>query len=185
MKSREEYAPGPARGARVDKQGDEWTLVLVRDLRHAPATVWEALTDPAQLREWSPYDSDRNLGSVGPAKLSWAGTPQSSVAEVKRAEAGKLLELDNGGQKTRWELEPHEGGTRLTLWININKGFIAMGAAGWHLAFDVLERLLAGQPIGRIAGMDSMKLPAWQTLMSDYAKLLGAEVPKWNPRPKP
>jgi hypothetical protein len=27
-----------------------------------------------------------------------------------------------------------------------------MGAAGWHVCFDVLERALAGHPIGRIAG---------------------------------
>ena len=41
--------PGPAAGAEVRKDGDTWTLVLVRELRHPPAMVWEALTDPAQL----------------------------------------------------------------------------------------------------------------------------------------
>src|SRR5205085_2608585 len=50
--SREQYAPGPASGADVRKDGDRWTLILVRELRHAPERVWEALTDPAQLREW-------------------------------------------------------------------------------------------------------------------------------------
>ena len=38
--------------AEIQKNGDEWTLVLVRELRHPPARVWEAITDPAHLREW-------------------------------------------------------------------------------------------------------------------------------------
>ena len=49
MRTRESYMPGPAAGAEVRKEGDNWTLILVRDLRHAPAKVWQALTDPAHL----------------------------------------------------------------------------------------------------------------------------------------
>lgn len=64
---REKYAPGPAAGAEVQKDGEKWTLVLVRDLSHPPARVWKALTDPEHLREWAPFDSDRNLGAVGTA----------------------------------------------------------------------------------------------------------------------
>ncbi|MFL5468934.1 MAG: polyketide cyclase, partial [Gemmatimonadaceae bacterium] len=52
MNTHETYVPGHAAGAKVQKkEGDTWTLVLVRDLRHPPAKVWEALTDPEQLRE--------------------------------------------------------------------------------------------------------------------------------------
>ena len=64
----------------------------------------------------------------------------------------------------RWELEPLGGGTRLTLWHNIDRGFIAMGAAGWHICFDVLDRFLAGEPIGRIVGPEAMKFDGWQRL---------------------
>ena len=70
MSSSEQYAPGPAFGAEVRKDGEKWTLILVRELRHAPAQVWEALTDPEQIREWAPFDADRNLGTVGSATLS-------------------------------------------------------------------------------------------------------------------
>ena len=52
MSSREHYMAGDAAGAEVRKNGDTWTLVLVRDLRHPPAKVWRALTEPEQLREW-------------------------------------------------------------------------------------------------------------------------------------
>ena len=68
------------------------------------------------------------------------------------------------------------GGTRLTLWTNIGRRFIAMGAAGWHICFDVLERLLAGEPIGRIVGPEAMKF-GWQRLHAEYAKQFGIETP--------
>ena len=48
------YAPGPATGVEVRKDGDKWTLVLVRELRHSRDRVWEALTYLAHLREWAP-----------------------------------------------------------------------------------------------------------------------------------
>jgi len=176
--NREAYAPGPAAGAEVRKDGDRWTLVLVRDLKHPPAKVWRALTDPAHLAEWAPFDADRNLAAVGPAKLSTVGMPEPQVSEtqVKRAEAPRLLEYSWGGKDLRWELEPQGEGTRLTLWHNIDKGFISMGAAGWQICFDVLEQLLAGAPIGRIVGMEAMKF-GWPRLNAEYAEQFGIEPP--------
>lgn len=179
MTKREKYVPGPAAGADVRKDGERWTLVLVRDLRHPPSTVWQALTDPAHLSEWAPFDADRNLAAVGPVKLTTAGTPTPQVSEttVTRAEAPKLLEFSWGGNDLRWELEPLGSGTRLTLWHGIDRGFISWGAAGWHVCFDVLERLLAGEPIGRIVGADALKFGGWQRLHAEYARQLGVETP--------
>jgi uncharacterized protein YndB with AHSA1/START domain len=170
--------PGPASGADIRKDGEKWTLVLVRDLSHPPARVWTALTDPESLREWAPFDADRNLGAVGIATLSTVGAPTPLVTEtqVTRAIAPKLLEFNWGGQDIRWELEPLGGaGTRLTLWHNIDRRFIAMGAAGWHVCFDVMDRLLTGQPIGRIVGLEAMKFGGWQRLHAEYAKQFGVE----------
>ena len=84
------YRPGRARGARVEKDGQQkdgerWTLILVRELRHPPELVWEALTEPAQLAEWAPYDADRSLAAEGAAKLTWTGTGQTVEAAVTRA----------------------------------------------------------------------------------------------------
>lgn len=177
MADREQYTPGPASGAHVEKDGEKWTLVLVRDLRHPPEKVWTALTDPEHLREWAPFDSDRNLSSVGSAKLTTVGTPTPLVSEsqVKRADAPRVLEISWGGQDLRWELEPLERGTRLTLWHNIDRRFIAMGAAGWHVCFDVLERHLSGEPIGRIVGAEALSFGGWQRLNAEYAKQFGTE----------
>src|SRR3954471_19772184 len=103
MSSGEQYAPGAAFGAEVRKDGDTWTLVLVRELRHSPATVWTALTDPEHLREWAPFDADRDLGRVGAARLSTVGapTPMVSDTQVTRADAPRLLEFSWGGQDIR------------------------------------------------------------------------------------
>jgi uncharacterized protein YndB with AHSA1/START domain len=184
MTDRAQYAPGPASGAQVQKDGEKWTLVVVRELRHAPEMVWEALTDPAQLSEWAPFDADRNLDGVGTARFSMVAAPKPQVFDttVKRAEAPRLLEYSWGESDLRWELEPLAGGTRLTLWHNIDRRFIAWGAAGWHICFDVLERLLAGTPIGRIVGSDAMKFE-WQRLNTEYAKQFGIDTPSMPARP--
>jgi uncharacterized protein YndB with AHSA1/START domain len=184
MSQRDKYEPEAAHGARIDKAGDQWTLVLVRELRHPPAKVWRAITQPEHLRQWAPFDADRSLDGVGPVKLSTVGapTPQVSDTHVKRAEEPRLLEYSWGGQEMRWELEPLGGnGTRLTLWHAIDRRFIAMGAAGWHVCLDVMQRALDGDPIGRIVGADALKFPGWQRLLAEYAKQLGVEAPSWSP----
>jgi uncharacterized protein YndB with AHSA1/START domain len=175
MSRRDRYRPGPATGAEVRKQGDNWTLIVVRELRHPPQKVWQALTDPAELREWAPYDADRSLGSVGPVTLTTVGAPTPTVSEsrVTRAEAPKLLEYKWGDHEMRWQLEPLDGGTRLTLWHNIDRRYISMGAAGWHICIDVLDQFLAGEPLGRIVGSDAMKFE-WPRLNAEYAKQFGA-----------
>jgi uncharacterized protein YndB with AHSA1/START domain len=179
MTNREQYTPGPASGAQIRKDGEKWTLILVRELRHPPEKVWLALTDPAHLREWAPFEADGSLSAVGnKAKLTTVGAPAPHVTEttVTRAEAPNALEYNWGDHDLRWELEARGGGTRLTLWTNIGRPYIAMGAAGWHISFDVLDRLLSGTPIGRIVGPEAMKF-GWQRLTAEYAKQFKAETP--------
>jgi uncharacterized protein YndB with AHSA1/START domain len=169
----EHYRPGPANGAQVRKDGEKWTLILVRELRHPPETVWQALTDPAQLREWAPFDADGSLGKVGSTvKLTWVSTSHVSETTVRQADARRVLEY----QDIRWELEALGRGTRLTLWHSIDRRYISWGAAGWHICLDVLDRLLSGTPIGRIAGAQSAKFGGWQQLTAEYAKQLGVET---------
>jgi uncharacterized protein YndB with AHSA1/START domain len=185
MSERAQYVPGPAGGAHIEKDGDKWTLVLVRELRHAPEKVWLAITDPVHLREWAPFDADGNLGMAGSTvKLTTVGAPTLHVTETKvtRADPPNVLEYNWGGFDMRWKLEASAGGTRLTLWTNIGHRYIAMGAAGWHICFDVLDRLLAGHPMGRTVGPDAMKFGGFQQLHAEYAKLFGIEMPNWPPK---
>jgi uncharacterized protein YndB with AHSA1/START domain len=181
MTALEQYTPGPASGAQVRKDGETWTLILVREMRHSPEKVWQALTDPAQLREWAPFDADGSLGTVGSTvKLTTVGAPSLHVTETKvtRADAPRALEYNWGGFDMRWELEPVGGGTRLTLWTNIDRRYISMGAAGWHICLDVLDHLLSGDPIGRLVGPDAIKFGGWTRLNAEYAKQFDVEAPR-------
>jgi hypothetical protein len=182
MDEREQYTPGPAYGAQVKKEEAEkakWTLILVRELRHSPEKVWQALTDPAQLREWAPFVVDGSLGTVGATvNLTWVGNPAPIETRVTRADAPEVLEYGD----IRWELEAFGSGTRLTLWHNIDRRYISWGAAGWHISFDVLDHLLSGNPIGRIVGADAMKFAGWKRLVAEYAKQFGSEPPGGSPK---
>ncbi len=171
MSTREEYTPGPAAEAQVRKDGEKWTLILVRELRHPPEKVWQALTDPAHLREWAPFVTDASLDAVGSVNLTWVATGRPTETAVTRADAPEVLEYGD----IRWELEAFGSGTRLTLWHKIDRRFISWGAAGWHICFDVLDRLLSGTPIGRIAGGEAMQFGGWQRLKTEYAKQFGVK----------
>lgn len=171
MNNHGQYTPGRAMDARVEKGEETWTLVLVRELRHSPEVVWQALIDPEQLCEWAPFEADGDLGKPGAVvKLRWVATGSETEVRVTRADAPHVLEYGN----MRWQLELLGRGTRLTIWHGIPPRFVAWGAAGWHIAFDVLDRLLAGTPIGRIAGADAMKAD-WHRLVGEYAAQFGAE----------
>ncbi|WP_455381633.1 SRPBCC family protein [Salinispira pacifica] len=178
------YVPGPAEGALVRKEGENWTLILVRKLRHSPQRVWAALTEPDRLKEWAPFDADGNLGSTGAVvRLTTVGAPKPVVTEtvVTRADPPRLLEYSWGGNDLKWELEAVADGTRLTLWAVIDRRFISMGAAGWHICVDVLDRLLGGAPVGRIVAGDALEFEGWQRLNREYAAQFGVEAPSWSP----
>jgi hypothetical protein len=48
----------------------------------------------------------------------------------------------------------------------------------------VLDRLLAGQPIGRTVGPEAMKFGGWQRLNAEYAQQFGVETPGLPSRPR-
>jgi uncharacterized protein YndB with AHSA1/START domain len=172
-----QYTPGPAGGAEIRKDGEKWTLILVRQLRHSPEKVWQALTDPEHLREWAPFEADGSLGTAGAkVNLTWVGAPKAQETTVTRADPPNVLEYND----MRWELEGVGEGTRLTLWHKIDRRYISMGAAGWHICMDVLDNLLSGTPIGRIVGPETMKYN-WKRLNEEYAKQFGIEAPAWPP----
>jgi uncharacterized protein YndB with AHSA1/START domain len=180
MTDRALYTPGPAFGVRVEKASeDKWTLILTRELHHPPEKVWRALTEPEHLHEWAPFDVDGKLAAVGnTVKLTWVGTGHSFETRVTRADAPRVLEFAD----IRWELEPSDGGTRLTLWHSIDRRFIAWGAAGWHIAIDVMAQLLSGIVIGRLAGAAAREFDGWQRLVAEYKQQFGVEAPREAPK---
>jgi uncharacterized protein YndB with AHSA1/START domain len=158
--------------------GDRWTLVFVRDFRHPREKVWAALTDPAQLDAWSPFRSDRDLATTGPATLTMVDgdTEVPMAASVLRAEPPGLLEYTWDEDLLRWELAEVDGGTRLTLHHTVQaEDWIPKVAAGWHVCFDVAEHLLDGDPVPVIRGQEAMN-HGWQELHDAYAAKLGIDT---------
>ncbi|MGC4856838.1 SRPBCC family protein [Micromonospora sp. DT4] len=174
---RDAFRPSPPGEVYTEHADGGATLVFVRDLRHPPAAVWAALTDPAQLAQWAPFLVDRDLGSPGAAVLTLVdgGTSVEQTAEVRRAEPPHLLEYTWGDDLLRWELTPSDSGTRLTLRHTVaDRGALPMVAAGWHLCLDVADRLLDGDPVGPIRGAEAKDF-GWPALRDGYADQLEAE----------
>jgi uncharacterized protein YndB with AHSA1/START domain len=173
--NRTTFEPRPLAEASCSVSGDRWTLVFVRDLRHPPEKVWAALTEPAQLREWSPFTADRDLGRTGEATLTMidGDVSEDLPASVTRAERPALLEYTWGTDLLRWELAPTAEGTRLTLRHTVkDRESVPKAAAGWHLCLDVAERLLDRQPVAPIRGADARNY-GWDELHDAYAEQLG------------
>jgi uncharacterized protein YndB with AHSA1/START domain len=169
------FDPGPLDDVTLAADGEQWTLIFMRELRQAPAVVWTALTDPAELDQWAPFTAATDLGRAGDTTLTMVDGPDRTdlPGTVLRAEPPALLEYTWGDDRLRWELEPAGAGTRLTLRHTLAKPEMdAMVAAGWHLCLLVLRRLLDGNPIGVIRGRDAMAY-GWESLRDGYASKLG------------
>ena len=106
------FEPSPPAGVERRADGDRWTLVFVRVLRHAPERVWAALTEPAQLEAWAPFTADRDLARTGDATLTMidGDVAEDLPASVRRAEPPTLLEYTWGTDLLRWRLEPSRRG---------------------------------------------------------------------------
>jgi len=157
-----------------DSPDGGWTLVFVRDLRHPPSRVWAALTEPAQLAAWSPFEPDRDLAGTGPATLTMidGDDREDTPAVVRRAEPPTLLEYTWGGDLLRWELAPATTGTRLTLRHRVaDRDWLPKVAAGWHLCLDVADHLLAGHPVPPIRG-EAARDHGWDDLAAAYTSKL-------------
>ena len=170
------YVPSSLAPVSAREEDGRWTLVFTRVLHHAPDRVWMALTDPAELAAWAPFDTERTLGHTGPTTLTMAGSPpgeeERSAGEVRIADRPRVLEYTWGTDLLRWELESVEGGTKLVLYHTVSsREWGPMVAAGWHICLDVAERLMDGDPVGRIVA-DEARNHGWERLHDAYAEAL-------------
>lgn len=175
---RENFRPSPLGDARIDKPS---TLVFARELRAPPERVWAALTDPAKITQWAPFDANRGLATTGSATLVMAGgtgdSSETSAIVVKRADRPSLLEYTWGNDLLRWELEPIATGTRLTLRHTVeDAGWLSRITAGWHMCLDVMDHALNGDAFGRIVGAEAKQF-GWGDLAKSYAAMLGVPAP--------
>lgn len=148
----------------VAAQMADGTLVLEIDMSGSEGDLWESLTDPERLAQWSPVVPDRPLTSVGPA-LSREQPDQDPVACDVIAVAGShALTHRWGDEQLGWLIE--QG--RLVVQMALSEPEHApLFAAGWHVCLGVLDAQLAGVPQERIVGMDAMD-HGWEELRRRY-----------------
>jgi uncharacterized protein YndB with AHSA1/START domain len=132
----------------------EPTLRFERRLRHSPAKVWRAVTDPAQLKHWFPAEVELELRPGTPMRFRFPG--EASMASVW---TGEVLEVDEpkvfmfrwDSDVLRVELVPDGDGCLLVFSHVIGGGeigFLQAGrsAAGWDTCLDLLVARLDGSP---------------------------------------
>jgi uncharacterized protein YndB with AHSA1/START domain len=158
-----------------------WTLVLTRELSHPVQRVWEALTEPGQLRQWAPFTTDRSLATTGEVRMTMMDGEDASndvelAGRVLESEPPRLLVYRWGDDVLRWDLTSTEDGTTLALRHTLaDEGMISAVAAGWHLCLDVADALMKDVPFGPVVGSRA-KDYGWQDLNLKYAEILDVKT---------
>lgn len=146
---------------------------LERDLPDPPEVVWGALTEREQLRNWFPCDVivDGGEWRVG-AAINFPFSPEeveTMTGEVLAIEEPHQLAFTWGEDTLRFELSPHNGGTRLVLINELPPGTAARNAAGWESCLD------------KLAGID----PAPNAWKAHFARYTATFEPKLGPQEGP
>ncbi|WP_248929599.1 SRPBCC domain-containing protein [Paenibacillus hamazuiensis] len=164
---------------RLDRDGDEWVLVLVRTLEHPCEEVWDALTQAEQIPSWGPFTTDRDLTVPGAVQLAHIDMPEAEEVPgyVLEANAPHLLVFKWGDDILRWELSRDGEKTILTLRHRFaDRQQAPSYAAGWHLCLDGLAGTLAGKQMPSMVGHNAMNF-GWPELHKRYAEILGIQLP--------
>jgi uncharacterized protein YndB with AHSA1/START domain len=168
----------PAGEVRIE--GDHASLYFDRFLPHPPEAVWAALTEPAQLAQWSMNQATiegREGGSIdfvtAPANFHWTGRilawePNRVFEHEMTMGPRHDLPFDMPGEQAvvRWELSPEGSGTRLRLSFRNLRRMTALGfAPGQHVLLDRLAAQLANEPLPNfMQGQETVRglYPSWR-----------------------
>lgn len=174
------YRPSPITDPRRTFADGRWTVILTRELSHPVNRVWEALTEPEQLRKWAPFTANRDLAATGEMIMTMIDGADSSedvdhAGSVLESDPPRLLVYRWGEDVLRWELTATNGGTTLVLRHTlVDAGLTSAVAAGWHLCLDAANAMMDGIPIGPVVGQRA-KDYGWDDLNQRYAEILNVK----------
>jgi uncharacterized protein YndB with AHSA1/START domain len=163
----------------LEQAGDRWRLRFTRNLGHSPQKVWEAITQPEQLRTWFPQEIVGDWKTGARLQFKSSDAEANFDGEVLAVQPPKLLEFKWGTDVLRFEITPSGSGSTLTLLDTFDElGKAARDGAGWHVCLDALERNLDGTPSDVSPG------ESWDEVHEDYIKAFGPEASTIGP-PEP
>jgi uncharacterized protein YndB with AHSA1/START domain len=149
----------------------EPTLRFERRLRHAPAKVWRAVSDPAEMRHWFPAAVQAELRPGAPMRFTFpdeavvAGTWDGEVLEVDEP---KIFMFRWNQDVLRIELIPDGDGCRLVFTQTLGGGGVlgaGRTAAGWDTCLDALT--------AQLDGTEPAERTDWLTPMEHYIEKFG------------
>ena len=146
---------------------------------HPVARVWRAVTEPDQLAHWFPTTVEVDLREGGEMTFTFPGGEMEPMeGSVTVLDPPRRFAFLWGEEELRIELEPDGDGCRLHFTHLISsRDEAARNAAGWHVCFDRLGDLLAGDP-GEAPGGDATD--EWTGLYEEYQRRgvpAGAPIP--------
>jgi uncharacterized protein YndB with AHSA1/START domain len=132
--------------------GGEPTLRFERRLRHSPAKVWRAVTDPAEMTHWFPAAVETELRPGAPMRFTFPGEAVGDGGwdgEVLEVDEPKVFMFRWNADVLRIELVPDGDGCRLVFTQTIGggrTGLLGAGrtAAGWDSCLAQLAAALDG-----------------------------------------
>jgi len=169
---------------------DRWTIEYVRVYPHPVERVWRAVTDAAEIQAWffGPASIDQRIGgayALGGPDTVFKGT----VTALQPPRLVRYAGPEPHGPQGYWQFELEEvaGGTRMVFIQRSQPGFWTNAhgwqadppehpagelnpwrpgtLAGWHLHFDALGHLMAGESWERVKLEDSELVPIYRRHM--------------------
>jgi len=147
-----------------------------RRFAHPVDTVWRAVTEPDELRQWFPARVEVDLREGG--RMRFTMEEGDADGAVTALDPPRLFAFDWGAEHLRLELEPDGDGCLLRFTHALSsREQASRDAAGWHVCLDQLERHVDG---GEGDAPGAEPTPEWRGLYEEYQRRglpAGAPVP--------
>ena len=152
--------------AEIQRLNDETVVEFHRDFPYPITKVWKMLTDNDQLVKWFSELKIQELIEGGKLLFDMGNGSyeEMTIIEVKVPEVWEFTWDEN---LIRFNLSENPSGTHLVLkeYIKEVTNHTARDIAGWHVCLDVIEGLLADEPIKN-------RQAEWEKVFPEYKKQL-------------
>jgi uncharacterized protein YndB with AHSA1/START domain len=140
---------------------ETYTATASTTIQATSAKVWQALTQPALIKQYlfgTEVTTDWQVGSAITYKGVWEGKAYEDKGEILQIEPEKLLvstfwsalsslpDLPENYNTVRYELTPADSGTKLTVTQdnNATQDDATHAEGNWNMVLDGLKKLLEG-----------------------------------------